>query len=238
MVPPANIDDPMTDSPYLGMKKHTSKDYSDPEKIKFFISEYYALCKEVDDWVGKLLDKLDEHGLTENTLVIFVSDHGEMLGDHGMKGKFCFYEASSHVPMMIRFPGKIEPGTKIKAPVSNMDLFASILDYLNMPEHPSDGMSLRGLIEGTVNEKDTYVITEWLSDLKGKPSHMVLRNGWKLMRPHDSAKRVRKALYDLNNDPYEMKNLMADDAGQKTFAAKMDQLENCYQAWLKRTDQS
>jgi len=234
MVPPANISDDMADSPYINMKKRTRKDYSDPTKIQHFIAEYYALVKEVDDQIGMLLDKLDEYGLTDNTMVVFVSDHGEMLGDHGMKGKFCFYEASSHVPMMIRFPGRIKPGTKVKAPVSNMDLFATVLDYMNMPDHPSDGSSLRGLIEGKANE-DTYVVTEWLSDLKGKPSHMVLKDGWKLMLPDDSAKKVRKALYNLNNDPHELKNLVASKAGSKKYVAKVAELEACFQNWMKRT---
>ncbi len=237
MVPPVNIDDDMKDSPYLGMKRSTRKGYSDPSNIQHFIAEYYALCKEVDDQIGQLLDKLDEYGLTDNTMVIFVSDHGEMLGDHGMKGKFCFYEASSHVPMMIRFPGRIKPRTKVNSPVTNIDLFATILDYLNMPSHRSDGTSLRGLIEGTAN-KDTYVVTEWLSSLQSKPSHMVLKDGWKLMRPHDSAKRVRKGLYNLNNDPHELKNLLASKAGAKKYAAKAAELEGCYQDWMKRTSQN
>jgi arylsulfatase A-like enzyme len=136
--------------------------------------------------------------------------------------------------MIIRFPGRIKRGTKVKAPVSNMDLFATILDYLDMPGHPSDGSSLRGLIEGTANE-DTFVVTEWLSDLQGKPSHMVLKDGWKLMRPDDSAKKVRKALYDLNNDPHELKNLLANNADSKKYAARAAQLETCFQDWIKRT---
>ena len=168
-------------------------------------------------------------------MVVFTSDHGEMLGSHGMRGKFCFYEESSHVPMMIRFPGRIKPGTKVKAPVSNMDLFATIMDYLDMPAHPSDGGSLRGLIEGIVNEDDTYVVTEWLSDLQGKPSHMVLKGGWKLMRPDPSAKKVKKALYNLNDDPHEVKNLLADGVDSKAYAVKMAELETCFQAWITRT---
>jgi len=203
--------------------------------IQYFISEYYALVKEVDDWVGQILDKLDELGLTDNTLAIFTSDHGEMLGSHGMRGKFCFYEESSHVPMMIRFPGRIKPGTKVKAPVSNMDLFATILDYLDMPPHPSDSNSLRKLIKGAVNEEDMYVVTEWLSDLQGKPSHMVLKNGWKLMRPHPSAKKVKKALYNLNDDPHELKNLLADGADSKAYVVKVAELETCFQDWMMRT---
>jgi arylsulfatase A-like enzyme len=235
MVPPISIDDNMADSPYLRIKKGTDEKYSDPKMIKYFISEYYALVKEVEDWVGRILDKLDELGLTDNTLVIFTSDHGEMLGSHGMRGKFCFYEESSHVPMMIRFPGRIKPGTKVKAPVSNMDLFATILDYLDMSPHSSDGASLRGLIEGTVNIEDRYVVTEWLSDLQSKPSHMVLKGGWKLMRPDPSAKEVKKALYNLNDDPYELKNLLTDSADSKTYATKVAELETCFQNWMTRT---
>jgi len=234
MVPPVSIDDDMADSPYRNMKKNTDEKYSDPKMIQYFISEYYALVKEVDDRVGQILNKLDELGLTDNTLVVFVSDHGEMLGSHGMRGKFCFYEESSHVPMIIRFPGRIKPGTKVKAPVSNMDLFATILDYMNMPVHPSDGSSLRGLIEGTANE-DTYVVTEWLSDLQGKPSHMVLKGGWKLMRPDDSAKKVRKALYNLNDDPHELKNLLGNNADSDRYAVKVAELEACFQNWMERT---
>lgn len=235
MVPPVSIDDDMADSPYLMAKRRTDEKYSDPKMIQYFISEYYALVKEVDDWVGRILDKLDELGLTDNTLVVFVSDHGEMLGSHGMRGKFCFYEESSHVPMMIRFPGRIKPGTKVKAPVSSMDLFATILDYLDMPPHPSDGNSLRGLIEGSVNEEDTYVVTEWLSDLQSKPSHMVLKGGWKLMRPDPSAQKLKKALYNLNDDPHEMENLLADAADSKAYAVQVAELENCFQDWMTRT---
>ena len=58
---------------------------------------------EIDDWVGKILDKLDEHGLAENTLVIFTSDHGEMLGAHGMREKNVFYEESAHIPLIDSF---------------------------------------------------------------------------------------------------------------------------------------
>jgi arylsulfatase A-like enzyme len=235
MVPPVSIDDDMTNSPYLKARKRTDEKYSDPKMIQYFISEYYAMVKEVDDWVGQILSKLDELGLADNTLVIFTSDHGEMLGSHGMRGKFCFYEESSHVPMMIRFPGRIKPGTKVKAPVSNMNLFATILDYLEMPPRHSDGDSLRGLIEGSASEADTYVVTEWLSDLQGKPSHMVLKGGWKLMRPYPKAKRLKKALYNLNDDFHELTNLLADDNASNVYAVKVAELETCFQDWLART---
>lgn len=237
MVLPENIGDDMATSAYLRTKKRTSESYSDPEKIKYFISEYYALVKEVDDWVGAILNKLDELGLADNTLVIFVSDHGEMLGSHGLRGKFNFYEESSHVPMMIRFPGKIKAGTKIDSPVSNMDLFATILDYLEMPETHSDGTSLRGLIEGT-SDKDTYVVTEWLSNLETKPSHMVLKDGWKLLLPDASAKDLPKVLYNLNNDPLEINNLLVNNCDSEKYNLKVAELEACFQEWTKKTSQN
>lgn len=236
MIPPANIKDDMKNSTYLRTKNGTSESYSDPEKIKYFVSEYYAMVKEVDDWLGEILNKLDELGLTENTLVVFTSDHGEMLGSHGLRGKFNFYEESSHIPMMIRFPGRIKAGTRVDSPVSNMDLFATILDYLEMPETHSDGTSLRGLIEGKAN-KNTYVVTEWLSDLTTKPSHMVLKDGWKIMLPHSSATNVVKALYNLNNDPLELNNLLGNNPDAGKYASKVNELEACFQDWLKRTGQ-
>ncbi len=87
---PESISDDMENSPYIKRKKRSSPMYSDSENIQYFTSEYYALVKEVDDWVGEILDKLDELGLADNTLVVFTSDHGELLGAHGMRGKFIF----------------------------------------------------------------------------------------------------------------------------------------------------
>ena len=234
MIAPESIDDDMADSPYWRTKKRTSESYTDPEKIKFFISEYYALVKEVDDWVGAILDKLDELGLSDNTLVVFTSDHGDMLGSHGLRGKFNFYEESSHVPMMIRFPGRIKPGITVSSPTSNMNLFATILDYLDMPNTPSDGTSLGGFIEGGDDEK-AYVVTEWLSDLETKPSHMVLKNGWKLMLPNPSETKVVKALYNLNEDPHELNNLLADKTTADDYDSKAKELESCFQEWILRT---
>jgi len=161
MIPPFSINDNMENSPYknangrLGMRE-----YADEEKIKYMISNYYGLVTEIDDWVGKILDKLDELDLTENTMVIFTSDHGEMLGAHGMREKNVFYEESSHIPLMISLPKEINQGTNVAGYISLVDLFPTILDYLDVEEHPTDGKSLRGLIEGSDNEHGDYVVTE------------------------------------------------------------------------------
>ncbi|HEC41567.1 MAG TPA: T9SS type A sorting domain-containing protein [Bacteroides sp.] len=232
---PESINDDMSNSPYKFIKDNLSPLYSDPEKIKYFISEYYALVKEIDDRVGAILDKLDNLGLTENTLVIFMSDHGEMMGAHGMRSKNMFYEESSHIPLMIRFPGRIEPGIKVDSYISLTNVFATIFDYLEMPEQASDGFSLRGLIEGTDKKNGKYLVTEWLSSLKTKPSHMVLKEGWKLMIPDSSSTKVMKALYNLNEDPYEMNNLLGNNPEAYKYESKVAELEYCFIEWLMKS---
>jgi len=168
---PESIFDPMLNSPYRTQNgRLNNPEYADPEKIKYMIADYYALVTEIDVWVGKIMDKLSELGLDDNTLVIFTSDHGEMLGSHGMREKNIFYEESAHIPLMIRFPGKIIPDTKVEGYLSNMNLFATIFDYLQLPEIPSDAKSLRGMIEGTDQSMGKYVVTEWLYNEDRQPA--------------------------------------------------------------------
>jgi arylsulfatase A-like enzyme len=233
MTPPASITNEMHNSPY---RNRRSPDYSDPDKIKYMISNYYGLVAEIDHWVGILLDKLDELNLTEKTLVIFTSDHGEMLGAHGMREKSTFYEESSHIPLIIRFPGEIEAGTTVDGYISLIDLFPTILDYLEIPEHDSDGVSLRGLIEGTDTEHGRYVVTEW--DFRGptEPNYMVLKDGWKLMIPYTKSSTVLNALYDLNTDPHEINNLIGNNPNAEDHKAKAEELRGYLLEWLEKNN--
>jgi arylsulfatase A-like enzyme len=231
---PASISDPMLNSPYRSQNgRLNNPEYADPEKIKYLIAEYYALVTEIDDWVGKILDKLTELGLDENTLVIFTSDHGEMLGAHGMREKNVFYEESAHVPLMIRFPGKIQSGTSVDGYVSNMNLFATILDYLQLPEYPSDSKSLRGMIEGTDQSMGKMVVTEWLYNEDKQPAYMILKEGWKMFIPYSATSTVIDALYNLNEDPYEMNNLLGSNPDKKKYAQKVNELHADLVDWLK-----
>ena len=209
MIVPASISDPMQNSPYLTQNgRLNNPEYADPEKIKFMIADYYALVTEIDDWVGKIMAKLTELGLEDNTMVIFTSDHGEMLGAHGMREKNVFYEESSHVPLLIRFPGKIKPETKVEGYLSIINLFATIFDYLQLPEYPSDSKSLRGMIEGTDQSMGKSVVTEWLYNEDKQPAYMILKDNWKLIIPYSAESNVINALYDLKEDPNEMYNLI------------------------------
>lgn len=237
MLAPVSIADNMENSPYKSANGRLgTPEYSDPEKIKYMISNYYGLVKEIDDWVGQILNKLDELGLTENTMVIFCSDHGEMLGSHGMREKNIFYEESSHIPLMIRFPGEIEKNTKVEGYVSLIDLFPSILDYLKIEEHESDGKSLRGLIEGTDNDHGKYVVTEW--DYRGDvaPNYMVVKDGWKLLIPYSTTSTVINAMYDLNTDPHEMNNLIGNNPDKAKYSKKAEEMRAYLLEWLKKNN--
>lgn len=232
---PASIHDSMENSPYKDANQRLNlPEYSDPEKIKYMISNYYGIIKEIDDWIGEILNTLDENNLTDDTLVIFTSDHGEMLGAHGLREKNVFYEESSHIPLIIKFPGEIKKKTEVDGYVSNVDLFATILDYLAVENHPSDGKSLRGLIEGTDKKHGAYVVTEWDNHGPITPNYMVVKDGWKLMIPYTKDSTVINAMYNLNEDPHEMNNLLGKNSDKAKYQAKAEELRSCLLDWLKR----
>ncbi len=237
MIPPVSINDDMENSPYKNANGRLGlPDFSDPEKIKYMISNYYGLVKEIDDWVGKILKTLDENDLTENTLVIFTSDHGEMLGAHGLREKNIFYEESAHIPLMIRFPGEIKENTKVDGYVSHVDLFATITDYLKLGEHNSDGESLRDLIEGKETKHGEYVVTEWNYRGDVSPNYMIVRDGWKLLIPYSKSSKVINAMYDLKNDPYEMNNLLGSNPEKVMYEERAEELRECLLEWLEKNN--
>jgi arylsulfatase A-like enzyme len=234
---PVSISDPMQNSPYMKTNyRLENTEYADSKKIKYMISNYYGLVKEIDDWIGKILNKLTELGLEQNTLVIFTSDHGEMLGAHGMREKNVFYEESAHVPLIMRFPGRIKPSTIVDGFISTMDLFATINDYLQMPEYHSDGKSLRGLIEGTDHLHGKYVITEWLYRGDREPDYMVMKDNWKMFIPYSAESTVINTMYNLNEDPHEMNNLLGNNPERMKYEEKANELRDCLLTWIKQNN--
>jgi arylsulfatase A-like enzyme len=236
METPASISDPMDNSPYKAANKRLEHpEYADPKMIKYMIANYYALVKEIDEWVGQILAKLDELELRENTMVIFTSDHGEMLGSHGMREKNIFYEESVRVPLMIRFPGEITPGTVVAGkPVSHIDLFATILDYLGAGKHDSDGESLRKFIGEDGEDYETFAVSEWNMKEKNTPNLMIRNKRWKFMCPCHANSKVMNVLYDLQNDPYEMNNLLGCNPDKKKYAPQGMVMKEQLVLWLEK----
>jgi arylsulfatase A-like enzyme len=121
---------------------------------------YDTGIRYADEHVGRILAQLADLNVLEETAILISADHGEMLGSHGMHSKGVFYEESAHVPLLMRLPGAIRPGTAVENPVTHADLFPTILDYLGAPERACDGSSLRALIEGHAGYPD-FCVSEW-----------------------------------------------------------------------------
>ena len=227
--PPASIGDPRANSPYQEKRGEKSL-YRQPRLMREMASIYYGMVTEVDTWVGRILQRLDELGLADHTLVIFTSDHGEMLGEHGMHGKFVFYEGSVHVPLLMRLPGAIAPHAVIQAPASQIDLFATILDYCGVTGHESEGHSLRPLIDGRADSGNQVAIAEWPNPRV--PGFMVCDGRWKLLYGKSADAPSLDALYDLQSDPDEMNNLIGGNPDREKHRQEVARLKGRLCDWL------
>ena len=227
--PPASLNDPLLNSPYARRgASDEARGYRNPDVVRRMKANYYGLVRELDVWVGRLLDKLTELDLENNTLVSFTSDHGEMLGDHGMTKKGIFYEGAVHIPLLIRLPGGIPAGTVVESPVSTIDLFATILDYTGSPGHLSEGRSLRGLIEGTEKDGPDYCVSE-------RPRRFMVRTKrWKLLFSNRAKSRALDALYDLQNDPHELSNLIGNNPNREQHRETAESMKARLVGWLER----
>ncbi len=184
---------------------------------------YYAMIELIDDNVGRLLDTLEETGQRENTIVVFTSDHGEMLGDHGLVLKGCrFYEGLVRVPLIWSWPGHVEEGMASSALVELTDIAPTLLDFAGVdPAHEMQGRSLAPLLTGALpaDHHRDYVRAEYYSALnatttgkgsgQGTYATMLRTVRYKLVNYHGFE---HGELFDLETDPWEFKNLWHDPA--------------------------
>ena len=172
---------------------------------------YYGLITYLDEKIGKLLNALEETGQTENTVVIYTSDHGEMNGEHGMWRKSNFYEASARVPLQIRLPGHLQAGKRIDSVVSLVDLTATLVDLANAPLLGQlDGDSLIPLIQGTAPDWKNFAFSEYLAHGVARPMAMLRHGRYKFNYSLGDAPE----LYDIVEDPGEFHNLADEPAYQ------------------------
>jgi arylsulfatase A-like enzyme len=233
---PASLADPMDNTPYRdanGRRRLTQ--YADPEKICHFISNYYGVVTEVDDWIGRIMQTLDEQGLADDTLVVFCSDHGEMLGAHGMREKNVFYEESARVPMILRMPGRIPAGRVRHSPVSQIDLFATLLDYLDAPAPPNHGRSWRRLIDGR-DDPDAAAVTEWHFHGNRQPNYMVRQGRYKYFARNEATGEGIDCLFDLVDDPHEMHNLIGHRPDAIDHVKTVARLRRVWSDWARTND--
>ena len=194
------------------------------DEIRRARAAYYGLITYLDDKIGRLLDALDETGMTDNTIIIHTSDHGESLGEHGLWRKMNFYEQSARVPLQIAWPGVIDGGQRFGGAVSLVDVTATILDMAGVGDEVSstmspDGESLLPQITGDSESERDEAFSEHLAHGTDRPRAMLRRGRWKLAYSHHKdAPDVE--LYDLEADPDEFYNLAEDP----THSAVREQL--------------
>ena len=168
---------------------------------------YYGMTSYIDDKVGRIMDTLRAVGLDDNTIVVFTSDHGEMLGERGKWFKQYFYEGSVRVPLIVSQPGTYQPG-RVAEHVSLVDLLPTFMDWATggeapEPVSPLDGNSLTGLLSGGDASWDNTVISEYTGEGVIAPCRMIRRDQWKYIYTHGHP----GLLYNTANDPLELDNL-------------------------------
>ena len=186
----------------------------DEWKGQRYLQDYLATVASVDDGVGKILDYLEENGLSENTIVVYTTDQGFYLGEKGFFDKRFMYEESLAMPLLIQYPKEIPAGSEVRALTQNLDFAPTFLDFANaeIPEN-MQGKSMRELLTRENGEKDFrdaiyYHYYDFPAFHMVKRHYGIRTERYKLMHFYDDIDTWE--MYDLEKDPSEMNNIYED----------------------------
>jgi len=205
---------------------------------QLYIKDYLRCIAAVDENIGRLLNFLDEEGLADNTMVIYTSDQGFFLGEHGYFDKRFMYEESLRMPFVVRYPGDIKPGTTNDDIIINADFAPTFLEYAGLPvPYTMQGRSFRSNLEGrTPSDWRTEMYYRYWMHMAhhGVPAHYGIRTkrykliffyglglGMKGTQIVDQALKTSQdfaptipewELFDLKKDPREMNNVYENPA--------------------------
>ncbi len=207
------------------------------------IANYWGLCSLVDTHVGRILATLEECGLADNTIVVYTSDHGDMMGSHGLLTKGVMFEEAVRVPLLVRLPGQRKP-QRVTAPVSQIDLVPTLLDLMGEAIPPElQGYSLRPVLEGTGDPREPNVFIEWNVREPETGAAESPENAWEstadLVRSVVAPEGLKfnqsalgeHELYDLTRDPGETTNLV----GAREMRPLIQRLTDHIRRWQERT---
>ncbi len=209
---------------YAYSRKMSEWDLYSDEAAKRAKAYYYANITFIDEQVGRILNELESQGLADNTLVIFTADHGDMMGDHDMWYKFFGYEGSVHIPMLVRWPGRIKPGTVVEELSSLLDLFPTFMKAAGIDgynERP--GMDLMELIQDKTERQ--MVFSEY--ENAGSYCHYIRHKDWKYVFFQNGG---YEELYDLKNDPDELRDL----SDSKEHRQILEDFRKAAQEWIRQ----
>ena len=232
---PKTLRDPLEGKPgYHSRAKFRIRGPVTDAQFRRMMAHYFALITHIDRQVGRLLEVLEEHGQIENTIVVFTSDHGEMLGDHGFTEKCFMYESSVRVPCLISWPRRLPSGLRVSTPLAGVDLMPTLLDLADVPiPSPMDGRSVAGpvlagsqpdprpILAEIASQEAIYGPSEVNQDREQLAAHvMLLDKGCKYVWNRFDADE----LYDLRTDPDEMHNLAALAKGRERIVSMRQQV--------------
>ena len=194
-------------------------------KFQRYLKDYLATAASLDRNIGRTLDYLDENGLTKNTIVIYMSDQGFYMGEHGWFDKRFMYEESYRTPMVMRYPGVIKPGARIDDFVMNIDLAPTLLQAAGAPVPKAiHGQSfLPRLQNKTYRSRDAIYYHYYENGEHAVSPHFgVKTKRYKLIRFYDKVESWE--LFDLQSDPQEMKNIYGKKGTEKITAQLKNRL--------------
>jgi len=230
---------------YYTQGKREGQDLSTEEGWRRLRAQYFGNVTLVDRAVGEILTALAKSGQAENTVIVFTSDHGDMMGDHGILAKTVFYEEATLVPLLIHVPWLCP--CRVPGRISQIDLVPTLLELLGVPVPPTlQGQSRAAVLRGEASLANNDVFIEWTGTdgrpemtfasgitpeeaarIKGLPWRTVISGGWKL----NLCAGDQCELYDLTEDPYEEHNRFNDPAQR----ARVEELSARLYTWQART---
>jgi arylsulfatase A-like enzyme len=221
-----------------GMNYYRDSDYTDnhknlpagpprsPEVMKEFIRAYYATISHLDFQIGQLIEKMESKGLMENTMIIFLSDNGYFLGNHGLGNKLTMHEESVRIPFFIYWDKLNEKSKSTDALISSIDIFPTVLELagIDIPDY-IQGVSLNPLLSGSRNQIREYVVSEsvGVGGTLGEGHRMVVTDEWKYILSDTGD----EALFNLKEDLYELENKIEKSEKQSIVS----QLKTYLQEW-------
>ncbi len=232
MVPPEYVERYGARTPQdLLTRPNVRLDTEEAQAAKRWAKHYFAAVTGVDEQFGRILQCIKDAGLEDNTIVVFTSDHGEMMGSHGRMYKSTWFEESLGVPFLIRWPGRIRPG-RDNLLLSVPDIMPTLLGLMGCPHRippQVEGTDHSGLLCGKTGTRPTsalYLNHDPASPKNGARGVRTPQYTYVINRPRSGEER---SLFDNEKDPYQMRNLIgARDALEKELQAALD-------GWLKQT---
>jgi choline-sulfatase len=212
------LDQPVSPHPFLSRRQVRPGVDASERELRRAVAAYYAMIETVDEGFGRVLAALEHAGQNlDDWIIVYTSDHGEMLGQHGIWEKQKFYEASARVPLFVRWPRRFAGGSVVTQNVNLCDLFATLCDLAGLPTPTGlDSRSLVPLMDGHADGWQDETVSQF------GPHNLMIK--WGALKYQYYGPDMPEVLFDLARDPSETEDFIADPAYAETVARFRERL--------------